>query len=248
LSQVVVQDRLPLEVHSYHWTHGYFRIPADQVHLAHMKRQGERLAELILKWRQENPERPICLLGQSAGTGVVLIAAERLPPATVQRIILLAPAVSYKHDLRPALASACQGIDVFYSHHDWACLGLGVLLAGTTDRYWSVGAGKVGFRPIINSPEDAALYARLRQYPWDCSLSWTGHHGGHYGSYQPEFMRVFVVPLLLGTSPREPGRDEHSHGLRSVFSSANGPSGRGARRTDAFQGGEKFGHVEGFGE
>ena len=196
LGQVVAEDHLSLVVRSYRWTHGYLRIPADQMHHAHLCREGRILAELIVRWHQELPKRPIYLIGHSAGSGLVLVAAEALPSATLERIILLAPAVSYKHDLRPALSSSCRGIDVFYSQRDWLCLGLGVLVAGTTDRYWSLGAGKIGFRPIITCADDEALYAKLRQYPWDESLCWTGHKGGHYGAYQPAFLRAFVLPLL----------------------------------------------------
>jgi hypothetical protein len=41
------------------------------------------------------------------------------------------------------------------------------------------------------------LYAKLRQYPWEPGLDSTGNHGGHYGAYQPDFLRVAVLPLLL---------------------------------------------------
>lgn len=196
------EEKLPLEVRSFRWTHGYCRVISDEMHAAHMRRVGQKLAEIVLRCREEAPDRLVYLIGHSAGCGVVLTAAENLPPNTLERIVLLAPAVSVQHDLRPALASACRGIDVFYSTRDWACLSIGVLLAGTTDRCWTLAAaGKVGFRPIVNGPEDEALYAKLRQYPWDASLKWTGHKGGHYGSYQPRFLRTFVLPLL---DPRLP--------------------------------------------
>ena len=193
-------ENLPLEVRSFRWTHGYCRVLADQIHAANLRRQGRELAELVLACRREWPERPIYLMGHSAGCGVVLRAAEDLPANTLERILLLAPAVSARHDLRPALASACHGIDAFISYHDWACLGLGTLLAGTTDRCWEFGAsGKDGFQPIVNGPQDEALYAKLRQHRWDPSLKWTGHKGGHYGAYQPRFLRMFVLPLLVPT-------------------------------------------------
>ncbi len=120
-----------------------------------------------------------------------------MPPNTLERIVLLAPAVSTKHDLRPALRSTCRGIDVFTSSRDWVCLGLGTSLAGTTDRCWKASAaGKKGFQPIVTCAEDEALYAKLREYPWNPSLTCTGHKGGHYGGYQPGFLRAFVLPLL----------------------------------------------------
>jgi pimeloyl-ACP methyl ester carboxylesterase len=193
----IAEAKMPLEVRSFSWTHGYCRVFSDQMHAAHTRREGRKLAELILRCKQEASDQPIYLIGHSAGCGVALIGAEQLPPNTLERIVLLAPAVSSKRDLRGALRSSCQGIDAFISSHDWACLGLGTTVMGTTDRCWSTGAaGKNGFQPIVVSPEDEALYAKLRQYPWDSSLMWTGHKGGHYGSYQPGFLRVFVLPLL----------------------------------------------------
>jgi pimeloyl-ACP methyl ester carboxylesterase len=197
IRETAAKEKMPLEVRNFRWTHGYCRVLSDQMHAAHLQRAGRTLSDLVQTCRQQSPELPIFLIGHSAGCGVVLAAAENLPAGTLERIVLLAPAVSAKHDLRPALASACRGIDVFYSGHDWACLGLGTLLAGTTDRCWTrAAAGKVGFQPICNSPEDEALYAKLRQYPWDPSLTWAGHRGGHYGAHQPRFLRAFVLPLL----------------------------------------------------
>lgn len=188
---------IPLEVHSFHWTHGYLRIFSDQMHASHTRQLGQELAEFLWTCRQKTPDRPIYLLGHSAGCGVALVAAAKLPPNTLERIVLLAPAVSAKHDLRAALRSSYQGIDVFISNHDWCCLGIGVVLAGTTDRYRLSGAaGKIGFQPILTCAEDEALYAKLRQYPWNPGLMWTGHKGGHYGGYQPGFLRAFVFPLL----------------------------------------------------
>jgi|SRR5579875_882690 len=197
IRDTVAEVKMPLEVRSFRWTHGYCRILADQIHASHMRRAGQKLADLLLSCQQEAPDRPIYLVGHSAGCGVVLLAAETLPPNTLERIVLLAPAVSSKRDLRGALRSSRQGMDVFISSYDWCCLGLGILLAGTTDRCWLTrAAGKVGFQPCVYGPQDEALYAKLRQYPWDPSLKWTGHKGGHYGSYQPGFLRAFVLPLL----------------------------------------------------
>jgi pimeloyl-ACP methyl ester carboxylesterase len=197
MQKTAAECNMPLEVVGFHWTHGYLRVFSDQMHASHIRQQGQKLAEFLLTCRQQAPDRPIYLVGHSAGCGVALVAAEALPPNTLKRIVLMAPAVSAKHDLRAALRSSCQGIDVFISNHDWCCLGIGVMLAGTTDRYWLSGAaGKIGFRPVPSCPEDEALYAKLRQYPWNPCLKWTGHRGGHYGAYQPGFLCAFVFPLF----------------------------------------------------
>ncbi len=44
--------------------------------------------------------------------------------------------------------------------------------------------------------EDTVLYGKLRQHPWSRDLLWTGNRGGHYGSYQPPFLRAYVLPIF----------------------------------------------------
>ena len=147
----------------------------------------------VAEWRARKPNQAIYLVGHSAGCAVVLVAMEGLPPGSVERVILLAPAVSADYDLRPALAGVRQTIDVFCSERDWAALRLGTGIIGTTDRHWTAPAGRVGFRtPEPGSP----LYAKLRQHPWHPSVAWTGNRGGHYDSYKPAYLRAYVLPLL----------------------------------------------------
>ena len=196
LAQVVDQERAPLCVQPFVWSHGYGRIIADQMGHQHIREEGKRLAALILAHKQTHPETPIFLVAHSAGTDVVLNAAELLPPDSVERIILLAPAVSIHRDLRGGLAAARLGVDVFYSEADRWYLGMAVTLLGTADRHWDTAAGRVGFQPSLCGPADGPLYEKLRQYPWEKGLSWTGNYGGHYGTYQPGFLKVCVLPLM----------------------------------------------------
>jgi pimeloyl-ACP methyl ester carboxylesterase len=197
LTRTIEEQGLPLLVQQVNWSHGYGRILSDHVDHSHARAEGRRLAEEVLVWRQQAPDLPIFLVGHSAGCGVILAAAESLPPETVERIVLLAPAVSAHHDLRPALRCARRGVEVFHSRSDWFYLGLGVGLVGTSDRQWDSAAGRVGFQPVICAPEDAVLYEKLRQHPWHRCVAWTGNKGGHYGGYQPGFLRAYVVPLLM---------------------------------------------------
>jgi hypothetical protein len=136
----------------------------------------------------------------------VLAAVEILPPGSVDRIVLLAPAVSAEHDVRPALACARRGVDVFYSKHDVLYLGFLVRMLGTADRGFSAAAGRVGFQPDLAAPGDEALFSKFRQYPWNPCLEWTGNAGGHYGAYQPGYLRAVVLPLLLPDDMPPPAR------------------------------------------
>jgi pimeloyl-ACP methyl ester carboxylesterase len=203
LKRALAETGRPLYVESVAWSHGYGRVLADQTDECHAREAGRCLAERVRSWQQQFPAKPVYLMSHSAGGAVVLAAAEALPPNSVERIILLAPSVSRSYDLRPALRSARQGIDAFSSERDWAYLGLGTGLVGTADRRWEPAAGRVGFRVEILSPEDAALYAKLRQHPWDRCVEWTGNRGGHYGPYQPGYLRAYVLPLF--DAPRPPG-------------------------------------------
>jgi pimeloyl-ACP methyl ester carboxylesterase len=196
LHQAFTDCHLPLNVEPFEWSHGVGRVVRDQVDYCHARSEGRKLAWAVLAYRAACPDGEVYLVGHSAGTAVVLAAAEDLPPCTVDRIFLLAPSVSADYDLRCALRATRGSIEVFHSGRDVFALGLAIAIVGTADRCWGAAAGRVGFRPVICSPADAALYSRLRQHPWDCSVAWTGNRGGHYGSYEQEYLRAYVIPLF----------------------------------------------------
>jgi pimeloyl-ACP methyl ester carboxylesterase len=205
LRDAVAAEQLPVCVETFDWSYGPYRYLADEMDGRHAREAGCRLAARVAASRQAYPGGKVSLVGHSAGSLVVLAAAENLPPAAVERIVLLAPAVSSGYDLRPALTAARQGIDVFYSERDWAVLGLGVGIIGTTDRRWSAAAGRVGFKPVLACPGDAALYAKLRQHPWDPCVAWTGNTGGHFGTYlEPGYLHAYVLPLLAAAGGAGP--------------------------------------------
>jgi pimeloyl-ACP methyl ester carboxylesterase len=197
LAQVASEQRAPLRVELVDWSHGERRYFADQFHWRNIERSGLRLAEQVKTLRARHPDKRIHFVGQSAGCAVVLVAASSLPADGIDRIILLAPSVSTRCDLRPALACAREGIDVFYSRQDWVVLGLG-MMGGTTDRDLAAAAGRVGFRKFIWNPGDAELYEKLRQHQWEPSVSWTGNTGRHFGSSRAGYVSAYVLPLLTG--------------------------------------------------
>ncbi len=198
MARAIGATHLPLGVETFVWSHGRLRYAIDHMdHCNHLK-MGGILAERVLAYRRAYPGLRIYLAGHSAGNAVVLAAAERLPPDTVDRIVLLAPSVSPDYDLRCALASSREGIDAFVSDRDRIVLGLAMRIVGTADRRrWGPAAGRVGFRPVVSTPGDAALYTRLRQHNWASVVCWTGHQGGHYGNNRTPFVSAYVLPLFL---------------------------------------------------
>jgi pimeloyl-ACP methyl ester carboxylesterase len=196
LKQVVADTGLPVHVVAVGWSHGNGRIFSDLHGRENQHTKGRCLAADITNYRAAHPGHRICLVGHSAGAAVVLAAAEALPPGAVDRIVLLAPAVSPAYDLRPALACSCEGIDCFHSHRDTISWLLAVV--GTADGSWACSAGRGGFRPAPHTAEDTLLYQRLRQHAWRREGSEAGHHGGHFGWTRCAFLRASVLPLLLG--------------------------------------------------
>src|SRR5262245_8641920 len=148
LQSAVAEQGVALEVRPVVWTHGFGRMVSDQVGCGRARTAGRQLAGEVVAWRQRHPGKPVYLVGHSAGSQVVLAAAECLPAGAVERVVLLAPSVSAEYDLRPALARTAQGVDAFYSGRDWVALGLGVGLVGTADRCWAPAAGRVGFQLV----------------------------------------------------------------------------------------------------
>jgi len=196
LNQILTKTHASLQVETVAWSLGYRRYLADHVDHANHLAQGQLLACQVVAYRQAYPGRRIYLMGHSAGCAVILAAADVLPPDSVDRIVLLAPSVCAEYDLRPALRSARDGMDVFTSGADRFVLGLGMRIVGTSDRKCRVAAGQFGFTPVLADTADAALYSRLRQYAWDPAVQWSGNDGGHYGSIQAGFLRAYVLPLL----------------------------------------------------
>jgi pimeloyl-ACP methyl ester carboxylesterase len=196
LRKVLAKEHSPLNVFTYPWSHGFLCILPDQLDGTHARAEGQKLAGVISDFQQNYPDAPVSLVGHSAGCLVALTAAECLPPGSLERVVLLAPSVSADYDLRPALRAVRANVEVFYSTSDFLYLGLWVRILGTVDRRWTPAGGLVGFRPHVETFEDAVLYSKLRQHSWLPKDRLTGNQGGHYGAYQPGYLRSRVVPLL----------------------------------------------------
>ncbi len=129
---------------------------------------------------------------------MVLSALENGRPGVVERAFLVAPSVSARYELTPALTNVKHAVHVYYSRHDWYYLGIATHVVGTQDRKWfEPASGRVGFRFEPKSPEQQALAAKLLQHPWKQSDTQTGNLGGHFGAYQSEFLRRNVLPLTI---------------------------------------------------
>ena len=197
LSRFVREQALPLQVQSFEWSYGPLGFIADQTQPDHTRAAGQALAERVRWLSRMAPGTPIELVAHSAGAAVALSCAEALPPNSLERIVLLAPAVSCSYDLRPALICSRQGIDNYPSERDRFFLGFGIRLLGTTDGKREPAAGRTGFCNPAPTAADTTLYAKLRQHPWDECQACRGNTGGHGGAHTEAYLRTEILPLLL---------------------------------------------------
>lgn len=179
------------------WTHGKCRLLRDLQDVRHVLAQADHLAAVVRERQAREPGRPIYLLSHSAGAGLVLAAAERLPPASVERIILLSAAVSPNYDLRPALRATRRELVSFNSTYDRLCLDWCTSVFGTIDRVYGPAAGLDGFRtPPDLDDEGRGLYERLVQVPWHLEMIRQCTDGSHHGPCMPIFLAHLVAPWL----------------------------------------------------
>jgi pimeloyl-ACP methyl ester carboxylesterase len=195
---------VPHEVRPFHWTHGVLRPLRDLQDTRHLIERAAALADEVLRVKAEDPDRPIYLIGHSAGAALVLIAAGRLPDATLERVVLLSAAVSPTFDLTGALKATRGEVVSYSSACDWFYLWWGTSQFGTADRTYGPSAGLGGFVPPDGLDEEGrALYARLVQRPWQPQALLECRGGGHTSTTAPWFLARHVAPWLR-PAPREP--------------------------------------------
>jgi pimeloyl-ACP methyl ester carboxylesterase len=186
------------KIEVFEWTHGKCRLLRDLQDTSYLLGKADDLADTIRATLAREPGAPIYLVGHSAGAGLVLAAAERLPPGSLERIVLLSAAVSPSFNLVPALRATRHEIVSFSSVCDRFCLDWGTSLFGTVDRVYGPSAGLHGFTiPPYLDAEGKALYDRLVQVPWRWQKFFQFGAGTHHSPCMPSFLANQVAPWLM---------------------------------------------------
>jgi len=189
---------VPHEICPFHWCHGKRHHFQDLFDQCNVTCQSDELAAQIMAFRQQHPTRPIYIMAWSAGVGVALGAAERLPPDSLERVIVMCAACSKGYNLCGALRATRCGVVSFHSPMDHFYLNAVLRCLGTIDRVHGQGAGVYGFcMPCCLSCEEQELYhRRLIQVPWRPHMILDGHPGGHLWYKSDRFLSAHVVPWL----------------------------------------------------
>jgi hypothetical protein len=201
LQHLLKNKQPPYEVQSVYWGLGFGRWHADLTNVDNRNFHARAIAQRIRMFKESHARCPIFVVAKSGGSGVAVEALESVSEKAVERVVLLAPALSPNYDLTAALRAVRGEIVVFWSPLDVIVLGAGTRLFGTIDRVKTSSAGLVGFRvPPVDDARDRH-YDRLRQVRWHPRMAASGNFGGHMGPDSPFFLRKYVVPLLTIAEP-----------------------------------------------
>jgi pimeloyl-ACP methyl ester carboxylesterase len=197
MEKVLVETGVNHEVRTFYWSHGFGRWHADLTDDANFRSKASELANSAMDFRVQCPRGPIYIVAKSGGTAIALAALAQLPAKSVERCVLLSSAVSPDYDLVPSLCAIRTELVSFWSPRDKLVLGLGTSIFGTADGVMGQSAGLVGFRaPEGADAETVAQYRKLRQVEWDPTMRRTYNFGTHIGTSMPQFVRIYVAPLL----------------------------------------------------
>jgi len=175
----------PGDVEVFSWTTSLNPL-IDQILPLGGKLRAGTLAQKIARYREQYPNASVNLVGLSAGAGVALWTAERLPDnVKIDNVILLGASVSHNFDAAKALQHMNGKIYCYHSPHD-GFLGP-VKLIGTVDgKLYTDSAGEVG----LQAPK--GMESRVQNIPWSTDWIRYGWSGGHLDCASERFVQLVI--------------------------------------------------------
>lgn len=159
---------------------------------ANLKR-AKKIATRLVELKRERPDSPVTLMGVSGGGGLAVLSVEALPDnVQIDRLILVAAAISKDYDLTKAKARCRDKVFNFYSTTD-GVVGIGTEMFGTIDRKTVWSAGYCGF---VDAQGELLDYDWLEQIPWEEAWFEYGHFGDHMGYRSRPWARYVLAPCL----------------------------------------------------
>jgi pimeloyl-ACP methyl ester carboxylesterase len=146
------------------------------------------IAEDLAAWRRAHPDEKLYVVGYSGGGGMVTLVTAALPvDVSVDRLILVAPAISPDYPLEERVVPRVNEFVVNYASPLDLQVGWGTRAFGTIDRKNTASAGAVGFE-IVNP--------KLLQHIWSADDIPFGHFGNHLSYLNSRWQRAKLLPAL----------------------------------------------------
>jgi pimeloyl-ACP methyl ester carboxylesterase len=147
-----------------------------------------RMAEEITAWRRAHADEPLYVVGYSGGGGMATLIAAALPDdVQIDRLILVAPAISPDYPLEREVLPHVRELVVNYSSERDLQVGWGTRTFGTIDRKHTMSAGAVGF--------DFA-HPQVLEYRWSTADEPLGHRGNHIAYLGERWQMAKLLPAL----------------------------------------------------
>lgn len=153
------------------------------------------LAADITRWRRENPDELLYLMGYSGGGGIASLVLAELPADVyVDRVILIAPAISAEYPIAHYATSHVREFVINFASRKDMQVGIGTRLFGTIDRKYEYAAGYDGF---------TARFDKLAQWQWSEADRVIGHYGNHVAYLGRRWQRDFLMPAIDPSASRD---------------------------------------------
>jgi pimeloyl-ACP methyl ester carboxylesterase len=157
---------------------------------------AERIAGEITAWRRAHPFETFYLVGYSGGGGMATLVTAALPTdVSIDRLILVAPAVAPDYPLDAAVLPRVREFIVNYSSERDLQVGWGTRTFGTIDRKHTSSAGAIGFD---------VDHSRLLEHSWSPADEPFGHRGNHLAYLNARWQAAKLLPAL------DPGLDANA--------------------------------------
>ena len=155
---------------------------------AQNQRTAQAIADELVAYRAQHPNAQIALVGYSGGGGLAVTIAAALPdPVTINRLLLIAPAISPEFPLVQRVLPKVTDFVVNYASRRDLQISLGTTIFGNMDRTKRAGAGAVGF---------SAQHPKLIQVHWHPGMRRYFHFGYHLSYLAPPWQRRYLLPAL----------------------------------------------------
>ena len=149
---------------------------------------ARRMSREIVRWRRDHPEELLYIFGYSGGGGMATLIVSELPEdVTVDRVVLLAPAISPDYPMKEHVLPRVTEFVANYASTVDVQVGWGTRMFGTIDGVESDSAGVVGF---------SAVHPDILQWHWSESDRVYGHRGNHRAYLGPRWQSAFLLPVL----------------------------------------------------